>query len=162
MPLKAVIFHGNIVQPPDQSARRSGWARRGSVLDLVLLMIPGGLCPALVPHSPAPRSEPRRKYRLCSLFSPPLTGTDCCRPTPGILMMRSGGAGRYTRKYKRSTRKSCFARPVWSLKGVKRHFGALPKIDKRSSQVIQNVVFMQRNSKKRAAGENARPYFPCK
>lgn len=119
---------------------------------LVLLMLPGGLSPALVPHSPAPRSEPRRKYRLCSLFSPPLTGTDCCRPTPGILMMRSGGEVSYTRKDKRSTRKPCFARPGRTplflfFLSLNRHFGALPKFDKRCRRVVQNVVFMQRNSK---------------
>lgn len=148
MPLKAVIFHGNVVQPSEQSARAQRSARRGSVLDWFSWCSPGGLSPALVPHSPAPRSEPRRKYRLRSLFSPPLTGTDCCRPTPGTLMMRSGGEVSCTRKDERSTRKTLLLRALdGRLFSFNRHFGVLPKCDKRCRRVIQNVVSMQRNSK---------------
>ena len=91
MPLKAVIFHRNVVQPPREECTAQRSARRGSVLDWVCADAPRRCLQPWSHTLPAPRNEPRRKYRLCSLFSPPLTGTGCRRPTPGVLMMRRDG-----------------------------------------------------------------------
>lgn len=90
MPLKAGIFHRNGVQPPPKRVHGAAVGQARLRAGLVLLMLPG-VSPALVPHSPAPRKEPRRKYRLCCLFSPPLTGTGACRPTPAIFAMCRDG-----------------------------------------------------------------------
>lgn len=97
MPLIAGIFHRNVVQSPRRvHGAAVGQARRGEArlragLVLPMLLSRRSLSGAWF-HTLSSERSPE-KNRLCSLFSPPLTGTSCCccRPTPGIQMMRRSG-----------------------------------------------------------------------
>lgn len=96
MPLKAVIFHRNGVQSPREECTAQRSARRGSVLDWVSAGAPRRCLSLSSPGPTLSGAEKRAAQKVPPLpppppFSPPLTGTGCRRPTPGVLMMRRDG-----------------------------------------------------------------------
>ena len=109
MPLKAVIFHRNVVQSPRRvhGAAAVGQARLRA--GLVLLMLPGGL------SSPGPtlsdaeqRAAEQVPPLLPALSSPYRDRLPSPHPPPSILVMRRDGEVSHTRDQTKST--SAFTR----------------------------------------------------